>query len=111
MKTFHVIVIILTFVALGCATPRMTEVPETMALKQPPQVPAPPLKPEPPKAEELPPAKDRSKFSLSVRDADLRDVLLLLSKDSGVNIIADKDVTGKISYTPKYFGGERDFYN
>ena len=97
MKTFHVFVIILAFVALGCATPRMTEVPETMALKQPPQVPAPSIRPEPPKAEELPPAKDRGRFSLSVRDADVRDVFLLLSKDSGTNIIADKDITGKIS--------------
>ncbi|MDP2157921.1 MAG: hypothetical protein Q8K68_09465, partial [Nitrospirota bacterium] len=60
----------------------MTQVPETMALKAPPQVPALVIRPEPPKAEELPPTKDRSKFSLSVRDADLRDVFLLLSKDS-----------------------------
>lgn len=97
MKTLHVTVIVFAFVALGCATPRMTEVPETMALKQPPQVPAPGMRPEPLKTEELPPAKDRSKFSLSVRDADVRDVFLLLSKDSGVNIIADKDITGKVS--------------
>jgi len=87
----------LAFGVMGCATPRMTQVPETMALKAPSQVPAPVIKPETPKAEELPPAKDRNTFSLSVRDADLRDVILLLSKDSGVNIIADKDVTGKIS--------------
>ncbi len=97
MKTFHVIVVFLTFVAMGCATPRMTEVPETMALKQPPQVPAPSIRPEPPKTEELPLAKDISKFSLSVRDADVRDVFLLLSKDSGINIIADKDIAGKVS--------------
>lgn len=97
MKTFHLLVVVLTFVVLGCATPRMTEVTETMTLKQPPQVPAPSVRPEPPKAEELPPAKDRSKFSLSVRDADVRDIFLLLSKDSGVNIIADRDVTGKVS--------------
>ncbi|MBI5632910.1 MAG: secretin N-terminal domain-containing protein [Nitrospirae bacterium] len=97
MKKFHVMTICLAFVVLGCATPRMTEVPETMALKAPPQLPAPAMTPEPAKAEELPPAKDIRKFSLSVRDADVRDVLLLLSKDSGVNIIADREVTGKIS--------------
>ncbi len=91
------IVIVPAFGIMGCATPRMTQVPETMALSQPPQLPAPIIKPEPPKAEELPPAKDRGKFSLSVRDADLRDVFLLLSKDSGINIIADKEVAGKIS--------------
>ncbi len=87
----------LVFGLMGCATPRMTEVPETMALKQPPQVPAPVIRPEPPKTEELPPAREMSKFSLSVRDADLRDVFLLLSKDSGINIIADREVAGNIS--------------
>lgn len=97
MKKFHVIVICLTFIVLGCATSRMTEVPETMALKQPPQLPAPIIKPEPQKAEELPPVKDIRRFSLSVRDANVRDVFLLLSKDSGVNIIADRDITGKVS--------------
>ncbi len=97
MKKFPIVAVCLAFGIMGCASPRMTQVPETMALKQPPQVPAPIIRPEPAKAEELPPAKERSKFSLSVRDADLRDVFLLLSKDSGVNIIADKDVTGKIS--------------
>lgn len=97
MKTFHVLTVVLTFVILGCATPRMTEVTETMTLKQPPLVPAPSVRPEPPKPEELPPAKNGSKFSLSVRDADVRDIFLLLSKDSGVNIIADRNVTGKVS--------------
>jgi len=97
MKKFPIMAVCLAFGIMGCASPRMTQVPETMALKQPPQVPAPVMRPELPKAEELPPAKEKSKFSLSVRDADLRDVFLLLSKDSGVNIIADKDVTGRIS--------------
>ena len=97
MKKFAIVAVCLAFGIMGCATPRMTQVPETMALKAPPQVTPPLTKPEPQKAEELPPAKDRSKFSLSVRDADLRDVFLLLSKDSGINIIADKEVAGKIS--------------
>lgn len=97
MKNIHILAVCLTLVALGCATPRITEVRETMTLQQPPLVPALMKTPDPPKAEELPPVKDISKFSLSVRDADLRDVFLLLSKDSGINIIADKDVTGRVS--------------
>src|SRR4030042_261548 len=81
----------------GCATPEMTGVSETMVLNEPPQVDMPKAKPEPLKAEEIPPSKEAGLFSLSVRDTDVRDIFLLLSKDSGVNIIADKDITGKIS--------------
>jgi MSHA biogenesis protein MshL len=81
----------------GCATPEMTGVSETMVLNEPPRVDVPKAKPEPLKAEEIPSSKEAGLFSLSVRDTDIRDIFLLLSKDSGVNIIADKDITGKIS--------------
>ncbi|MEW6186289.1 MAG: secretin N-terminal domain-containing protein [Thermodesulfobacteriota bacterium] len=36
-------------------------------------------------------------FSLSVRDADLKEVLFAFSKDNGVNIIVDPDVFGKVT--------------
>jgi MSHA biogenesis protein MshL len=75
----------------------MTEVSDTMVLEKPPGIEAPQPKPEPPKPEEFPKSKENGLFSISVRDADVRDVFLLLSKDSGINIIADSDVTGKIS--------------
>lgn len=97
MIKIYLIIIATIFIVYGCATPRMAEVSETMALKEPPRIAEPELKPEPLKSEEVPQAKDKGLFSLSVRDADIRDVFLLLSKDSGVNIVADMDVTGKIS--------------
>lgn len=97
MKKMHLILILITFVFCGCAAPKMTGVPETLALKEPPRIDLPEPKPEPPKEEYLPPSKEQGLFSLSVRDADIRDVFLLLSKDSGMNIIADRDIAGKIS--------------
>ena len=36
-------------------------------------------------------------YSLSVRDADLKEVLFAFSKDTGVNIIVDPDVFGKVT--------------
>ena len=97
MKKHYCILLILIILALGCATPRTSQVPETMALKEPPKLEVPMVKPQPPRAEEFPPLKETGHFSLNVRDVDLRDIFLLLSQDSGVNIIADQDITGKIS--------------
>jgi MSHA biogenesis protein MshL len=97
MRKSYFILLFVLFVACGCAAPRMTQVPETMVLKEPPKFEVPAAKPEPQKAEELPAPKEGGLFSLSLRDADIRDIFLLLSQDSGVNIIADEDVKGKIS--------------
>ncbi|MEW6110101.1 MAG: secretin N-terminal domain-containing protein [Nitrospirota bacterium] len=97
MNKIYPILATVIFIVYGCAAPRMTEVPETMVLKEPPAIEAPAVSHEPPEEEEIPKSKEEGLFSLSVRDADIRDVFLLLSKDSGVNIIADMDVKGKIS--------------
>ena len=97
MKKHYCILLTLIILASGCATPRTSQVPETMALKEPPKLEVPMVKAEPPRAEEFPPLKETGHFSLNVRDVDLRDIFLLLSQDSGVNIIADQDITGKIS--------------
>lgn len=37
------------------------------------------------------------KYSLSVKDKDIREILLLLSKETGLTIVANKDVEGKIT--------------
>ncbi len=81
----------------GCATPKIAELEDTMILPEPPEIRQPEPKPQPPARDVLPEKRPADLFSLSVRDADLRDVFLLLSKDSGVNIIADMDVAGTIS--------------
>jgi MSHA biogenesis protein MshL len=97
VKIIFLILLSLIILAYGCATPSMTGVSETMVLNEPSQIEMPKSKPAPPKEEEFPTSKEEGLFSLSVRDTDIRDVFLLLSKDSGVNIIADSDITGKIS--------------
>jgi MSHA biogenesis protein MshL len=97
MKKNYFILLAVIFAAFGCVTAKTAQVPETMVLKEPPKLEAPKAKPQPPKEEELPPPKEPGHFSLNVRDVDIRDIFLLLSQDSGVNIIADQDVTGKIS--------------
>lgn len=97
MKNIYFIFLI-ALIIYGCAAPQIVPVSETMSMKEVPQVEAP--KPEEvpkPLKEETEVLKGEGLFSLSVRDVDIRDVFLLLSKDSGVNIIADADVTGKIS--------------
>lgn len=96
MKKTLLVLPVLMAALYGCATPKMTNVSDTMVLKEAPQIILPEIKTEPPQ-QEIPPAKDKGLFSLSVRDAEVRDIFLLLSKDSGVNIIADSDVGGKIS--------------
>ncbi len=97
MNKIYLIMIAIIFVVCGCVTPRMTEVSETIVLKEPPQIQVQAARPEQPKIEEFPKEKEKGRFSISVRDTDIRDVFLLLSKDSGVNIIADMEVKGKIS--------------
>jgi MSHA biogenesis protein MshL len=97
MKKISILLGAIILIIYGCATPKMTDVSETMALIEPPALDVTEQKPEPIQQEEFPQSIDTGRFSLSVRDADMRDILLLLSKDSGVNIIADSDVTGNIS--------------
>jgi MSHA biogenesis protein MshL len=97
MKKIALVFGVLLFVVYGCATPKPTEITQTMAVTEPPRIAASEKKPEQPRIEEIPEVKEKGLFSLSLRDTEIRDVLLLLSKDSGVNIIADMDVKGKLS--------------
>ena len=82
----------------ACASPRIAKIPDTMSLKEPGAGTA----QEKPRAEaggrdEFKGIDGDQKYSLSVRNADLADVLILLSRKSGQTIIADRDVTGKVT--------------
>ncbi len=45
-----------------------------------------------------PPSKQETqRYSISVSDADIKEVLMVLAKQSGVNIIAGEDVLGKVT--------------
>ena len=58
MRKPYFILLTVLLIAYGCATPKMTQVPETMVLKEPPKFEVPAPKPEPQKAEELPAPKE-----------------------------------------------------
>lgn len=97
MSKFRAIILLAVLFNYGCASYQIAGVPDTLVLNEPPEISMPKPESPAPEPEELPVSGEEKLFSLSLRDADIRDVFLLLSKDSGVNIIADKDVTGTIS--------------
>ncbi|MBA4371340.1 MAG: hypothetical protein C0402_00590 [Thermodesulfovibrio sp.] len=93
--------------AAACSTPKTASVANTLALRDyalPQQV----------KVEvEVPSTEDQKyraidreqkRFSLVVKEADVKDVLFLLSKDSNIAIVADKDVEGEITVDIKNKG-------
>ncbi|MDO8282441.1 MAG: secretin N-terminal domain-containing protein [Thermodesulfovibrionia bacterium] len=97
MRKFCSIIFLTVLLSYGCASHQIAGVSETMILKEPPQIAIPVTETPVAVPEEIPASAKERLFSLSVRDANVRDLLLLLSKDSGINIIADRDVTGNLS--------------
>jgi len=91
---------LMVFLFSACASPRVAKVQETML---PVPEATPPQSLEKPK-ESIMEEKNESNakeseeiYSLSVKNSDLRDILFLLSLESGVTITADKDVEGKVT--------------
>lgn len=89
-----------TAILQGCVNPVMSRVSETMATQSPVQL--------PPAAKVAPEIKSNvlpvdisttKKFSLTVRNAEIDSVLLMLSRESGVPIIAECGITGYVSVT------------
>ena len=81
----------------SCAAPRPPKLPDTMALfNMPPEEIAPPT--EQVKLQDEFAGIDTSKtYSLTVKNAEIKDTLLLLSRQTGYTIIADKDVSGRVT--------------
>ena len=46
-----------------------------------------------------PPPDQTQKMSLDVKETDIRDVIRMISKGYGLNIILDRDVTGSVTST------------
>lgn len=97
MRKFCSIILLTVLLNYGCASHQIAGVKDTLVLNEPPQIAMLETKTPVVVPEEIPASAKEKLFSLSVRDADVRDLLLLLSKDSGINIIADRDVTGNLS--------------
>ncbi|MHB8883122.1 MAG: hypothetical protein ACYC69_16635 [Thermodesulfovibrionales bacterium] len=87
----------------ACSTPKMIKVSDTLAIKDyvPPPFERKPAEAEAEKQGELLTSGSKEKISLAVRDTDIIDVLFLLSKDSDLPIVADKDVKGKVTVNIK----------
>ncbi len=97
MRKFYLVIFLAVILSYGCASYKISDISDTLVLNEPPEIAAAEPAAPPPAPEKIPAPKEEKRFSLSVRDADIRDILLLLSKDSGINIIADMDVTGTLS--------------
>lgn len=98
-KVLGLILIFMVSLISSCSSPRMTLLNDTMAVREfvPPE---PELPAEKEKVSEKKDYKDIEKentFSMTLKDADIRDILLLLSKESSMPIVADKDVEGKVT--------------
>ncbi len=87
---------------VGCTNPTAGKMKDTMAL---PAYTAPvtPQKPAaPPKDPDAYRSSDPGRsYSLTLKNADLRDVLMLLSKESGVSIVAERGLRGTVQVEAK----------
>ncbi len=91
----------------ACSTPQTASVSNTMALRDYTTPLQTAVQTEPPLTEEQKYQdvdREQKKFSLVVKEADVKDVLFLLSKDSNIAIVADKDVQGEITVDIKNKG-------
>ncbi|MDA8084857.1 MAG: secretin N-terminal domain-containing protein [Nitrospiraceae bacterium] len=91
----------------ACSAPRMSTVSNTLALKDYTmparhETPAAPVVSEEQKFRAI--DHEQKRFSLVVKEADIRDVLFLLSKDSNIAIVADRDVRGEVTVDIKHKG-------
>lgn len=96
-RTPFLLLTITSLLFSSCAAPRPAKIPDTMALyNMPPEDIAPPT--EQVKLQDEFAGLDTSKtYSLTVKNAEIKDTLLLLSRQTGYTIIADKDVSGRVT--------------
>lgn len=87
---------------VGCSNPTTIKIKDTMALPAY-TVPITPQKPAaPPKDPDAYRSSDPGRsYSLTLKNADLRDVLMLLSKESGVSIVAERGLRGTVQVEAK----------
>lgn len=107
MRRFITMAVGTTFFITGCVNPELSRVKETKAL---PTYSAPSVKPVPPQPKKDPDAYKAADsgrtYSLTLKNADIKDVLMLLSKESGVPIVQDRNLRGivKIEAQSKKLG-------
>lgn len=89
--------IVVSLLLASCASPRPAKIPETMSrMNIPAEETAAAV--EPAQAQEAFAGIDTTlTFSLTMKNVEIKDALLLLSRQAGVTIITDKDVTGRVT--------------
>lgn len=96
-------VLILSLLGGGCVNPNMARYQDSTLPVTPPSSistvsPRPAGTPESGKQQDAYRETDSGKrYSLTLKDAELRDVLVLLSRESNVPIVADRDVEGRVT--------------
>src|SRR5665647_354035 len=97
MKKRLLAVLAITLGVVGCVNPTVTKIKDTRALpaysattrsQKPVAVPK-----DPDAYRSTDPGRS---YSLTLKNADLQDVLLLLSKESGVSIVAERGLRGTV---------------
>ena len=98
MKMNALLLLLLMLTLSSCASPRTARIPDTMAIKKP--LPSPGLE----QTGERAAATDawagvdtKLTYSLMVKNAELKDALLLLARKTGHPIIVDSDVSGRVT--------------
>ncbi len=100
MKRVITPVVILSLICGGCANPNMAKYQDsTLPVSSSPPVST--VKPRTPEARQPQDSYRETdsgkRYSLTLKDAELRDVLMLLSRESNVPIVADRDVEGRVT--------------
>ena len=100
MKKVITPVVILSLICGGCVNPKMAKYQDSTL----PVSSSPPIPSRQPRVPEARPPQDSyretdsgKRYSLTLKDAELRDVLMLLSRESNVPIVADRDVEGRVT--------------
>jgi MSHA biogenesis protein MshL len=94
-RTFLFIVVGLLLTS--CASPRPPQIPDTMSrMNVPVEESAAAVEPALPQ-EPFAGIDTTRTYSLTMKNVDIKDALLLLSRQAGATIITDKDVTGKVT--------------
>lgn len=98
-RVFLIISVFLISMTGSCVSPKMPLVNDTMAVREfvPPEPSLPAEKEITQDKKDYRDIEQENTFSMTLKDADIRDILLLLSKESEMPIVADRDVEGKVT--------------
>lgn len=98
-RVFLIISMFLISMTGSCVSPKMSLLNDTMAVRDfvPPEPSLPPERVITQDKKEYRDIEQENTFSMTLKDADIRDILLLLSKESSMPIVADRDVEGKVT--------------